>query len=336
MEFERIYSKPKEHPELEGWYYHPEFYFVLCHKIHPHLKLEFNGEIFDTKPTYSQYVLCNNMRVHRIKAETFLEKPKVEDGVSLIPNHIDGDKYNNLLENLEWVTYSGNIIHAYESGFRKENFECTLTDLKTDEVHEFYSLSSAAKFLQIPAANLTVYLRKPRNYPLLFKYMIKVPGIKTAELTKKDLCKTSPTRGAPFYLVNNETKEKEIIPTLAVLKERFPDTTIRTFCHALTLKLQEGTWSVEKITDPDVLIEIVRTHPYFKEFKNKLKERGNFKKKPAIPIKVTNTETNEVKNYDSTLEFCKEVGAKKGTVQRGIWSSGSWKHYKIEYLSKEK
>lgn len=34
-------------------------------------------------------------------------------------NHIDGNKKNNCLENLEWVTSSENQKHAYKLGFQK-------------------------------------------------------------------------------------------------------------------------------------------------------------------------------------------------------------------------
>lgn len=54
----------------------------------------------------------NNYRtIHRIVAETFLDKP---NGCNVV-NHLDCDKQNNNVDNLEWTTVKGNTKHAYDN-----------------------------------------------------------------------------------------------------------------------------------------------------------------------------------------------------------------------------
>lgn len=53
--------------------------------------------------------------IHRLVAETFIENPNNK----LQVNHINGDKSNNGIDNLEWVTCSENIHHAWKNGLNK-------------------------------------------------------------------------------------------------------------------------------------------------------------------------------------------------------------------------
>lgn len=97
-----------------------------------------NGKISDTKPAelilkagvgssgYLNVVLrqdgkSHTKRVHQLVAEHFLEKV-----VGNILNHIDGNKLNNCVHNLEYVSYSENIQHAYDTNLRPkgESIKC--------------------------------------------------------------------------------------------------------------------------------------------------------------------------------------------------------------------
>lgn len=54
-----------------------------------------------------------NYYVHRLVAEYFLSNP---DQQRDFVNHLDGDKLNNNVSNLEWCTRQENAQHAYETG----------------------------------------------------------------------------------------------------------------------------------------------------------------------------------------------------------------------------
>ena len=56
--------------------------------------------------------------IHRLLAIHYIPNPENKEQV----NHIDGDKLNNSLDNLEWVTRSENTKHAYDTGLMKKKY----------------------------------------------------------------------------------------------------------------------------------------------------------------------------------------------------------------------
>ena len=84
-----------------------------------------NGRVLaqsKNKNGYLQVALWKNGKrkvayVHRIVADTFLET----DDERTYVNHKDGNRLNNRVDNLEWVTASENELHSYNKLKRKIN-----------------------------------------------------------------------------------------------------------------------------------------------------------------------------------------------------------------------
>lgn len=58
---------------------------------------------------------AKSVTVHRLVMRAFIGP--CPDGMNV--NHKDGDPRNNRLENLEYVTHSENVMHAYRTGLRR-------------------------------------------------------------------------------------------------------------------------------------------------------------------------------------------------------------------------
>lgn len=59
--------------------------------------------------------IMKNLHVHRLVAQAFI--PNLENKTQI--NHIDGNKLNNSVNNLEWVTSNENNKHKWDTGLQK-------------------------------------------------------------------------------------------------------------------------------------------------------------------------------------------------------------------------
>lgn len=96
-----------------------------------------------------------NEKIHRLVAMAFIDKPSGKDYV----NHLDGDKANNNVENLEWCNLSENSQHAMENGLSFSNFYPN-ADAIVKEYIEGFSLISLAKKYKCSTETITKHFER--------------------------------------------------------------------------------------------------------------------------------------------------------------------------------
>lgn len=95
------------------------------------------GKIIGSKARYVKVTLqvkgkISHKLAHRLVAEAFIPNPKNKPTV----NHRNGNKHDNTVDNLEWATYSENMQHAFDNGYKIPFFrgESRVTKLDKDDI----------------------------------------------------------------------------------------------------------------------------------------------------------------------------------------------------------
>ena len=125
------------------------------------------------KNGYKVIRLINNGKrksffVHRLLALTFIEN------INNYPciNHIDGNKSNNNLCNLQWCTHKQNMKHAWDNGLYKNNeISIKLANQSTSKIifdtHEnkkYKSISDAARYFNTPFTSFRRLINKSNRF----------------------------------------------------------------------------------------------------------------------------------------------------------------------------
>ena len=113
-----------------------------------YIQLSFRNK--DKKATY---------QLHRLVAQLFVINPESKP----IVNHIDGNKYNNFSDNLEWVTKSENTKHAHDNGLiKKTSRRVKQYDKQGNFIAEFESIKEAGIKLKLDKSSIGHICAKDR------------------------------------------------------------------------------------------------------------------------------------------------------------------------------
>lgn len=130
-----------------------------------HIKSQYVSDTGYYMITISKNNKSKPYRVHRLLANNFIENPKKLKEV----NHIDGNKLNNDLSNLEWVSHFGNMQHAFSTGLANntgvKNGMAKLNERKVREIKELLKqgisqYKIAKKYNVSRSAILKIHLNK--------------------------------------------------------------------------------------------------------------------------------------------------------------------------------
>lgn len=118
-----------------------------------------------TRKGYFRCTLCKDKKtkryfVHRLVILTFKEESNLE------VNHIDGNKINNKLDNLEYCTRSENQKHAYKIGLANINY-CTIKIKQYNKqnifIKEYESAHEVERQIGISQQNINACINNKRK-----------------------------------------------------------------------------------------------------------------------------------------------------------------------------
>ncbi len=132
------------------------------------------GQIMDNYKTNENgyirvYVYKKTIALHRLVALTFLENPENKEQV----NHIDGNKINNAVSNLQWCTNGENQKHKFETGLGNcFTRKIVQYDLNFNKLKEFNSIVEASKELNIgkDGISATCLYKQKHSGGYIFRY----------------------------------------------------------------------------------------------------------------------------------------------------------------------
>jgi hypothetical protein len=131
------------------------------------------GEILNLYPNRHGYIKAEINKkivgVHRLVALVFLPNLNNKEFV----NHIDGNKSNNKLDNLEWATCLENNLHKIKNGLSNTTKKIIQYDINMNKLNEYYSIVDASKQLNLHVATISNCCSEKTKFTRKDKYIFR-------------------------------------------------------------------------------------------------------------------------------------------------------------------
>lgn len=284
------------------------------------------------------YIYFNKFAVHRLVTTTFIPNT---DPKKIFVNHIDGNKQNNHVSNLEWATPSENCTHAYQTGLRPDNKHVLAKDIDTGEILEFNSIWECGRHFKTNGGTIHRILNRPQIRPFKLKYDLTFKGNEFNGFTKDDVVMLEENGSNRLVIAINKDNENDsiIFSNNKVAAAKFGGSPALILwyigCNGAGefKNLYKGyRWyylrdysKTREQTDKLIEQSVKELEPY--------KFNMNPANKKPKKLKITNLETGETQVWDSIKEYAHAKGVKSNSLEKRIlMNNGIIQGFKYDYV----
>lgn len=290
-------------------------------------------------PTDSNnYLKHYGVPIHRLVATTFIPNT---DSKKIFVNHIDGDKQNNRVSNLEWVTPSENCPHAYQTGLRPDNKHVLAKNIDTGEILEFKTIWECGRHFKTNGGTIHRILNKPQIRPFKLKYDLTFKGNEFNGFTRDDVVMLEERGTNRLVIAINKDNENDSIifsnNKVAAAKFGSSPALINWYicCNGAGefKNLHKGyRWyylrdysKTREQTDKLIEQSVKELEPY--------KFNMNPGNKKPKKLRITNLETGEIQVWDSIKAYAHSKGIKSNSLEKRIlMNNGIIQGFKYDYV----
>lgn len=297
-----------------------------------------NGVISGYPTDGNYYLKSYNVPIHRIVATTFIPNT---DPKKIFVNHIDGDKQNNRVSNLEWVTPSENCTHTYQTGLRPDNKHVLAKNIDTGEILEFKTIWECGRHFKTNGGTIHRILNKPQIRPFKLKYDLTFKGNEFNGFTKDDVVMLEENGSNRLVIAINPDNEKDsiIFSNNRVAASKFGSSPglinwyigcngagkYKNYYKGYRWYYLRDYSKTREQTDKLIEQSVKELEPY--------KFNMNPANKKPKKLRITNLETGETVIWDSIKAYAHSKGVKYNTLEKRILTNnGIIQGFKYDYV----